>query len=175
MDNYNLQTALSAQIQMSIVLIGTVRNLPVEPIVLAKRWGTTHEKARRLCKRQHRKGSGLCSTLHCQDDSKQMIEIIATIMWNILYFETWCFPVQCPEWATDVHKYMPQILDELEFFQWHPETLSLMFSRDDVLPACICYSSKEMIQGMFYQKLKDAACHLKQLKPYTPWSNAAEK
>ena len=32
-----------------------------------------------------------------------------------------------------------------------------------------------MVQGKFYQKLKDAACHLKQLEPYTPWSNAAER
>ena len=37
MDNDNLATALSAQIQISIVLIGTVRKPSVEPIVLAKR------------------------------------------------------------------------------------------------------------------------------------------
>ena len=32
-----------------------------------------------------------------------------------------------------------------------------------------------MIQVKFHQKLKEAACHLKQLEPYTPWSNAAER
>ena len=32
-----------------------------------------------------------------------------------------------------------------------------------------------MIQGKFSQKLKEAACHLKQLQTYTPWSNAAER
>ena len=32
-----------------------------------------------------------------------------------------------------------------------------------------------MIHGKFYQKLKDTACHLKQLDPLTPWSNTAEK
>ena len=32
-----------------------------------------------------------------------------------------------------------------------------------------------MIQGKFYQKLKDASCQLKQLEPYTPWLNAAER
>ena len=37
MDNDNLATALSAQIQISIVLIGPVRKPSVEPIVLAKR------------------------------------------------------------------------------------------------------------------------------------------
>ena len=55
------------------------------------------------------------------------------------------------------------------------ETLSLMFARDGVLQDCIFDNVEEMVQGKFYQKLKDAACHLKQLEPYTPWSNAAER
>ena len=33
----------------------------------------------------------------------------------------------------------------------------------------------KMIQGMFSHKFKDAACQLKQLELYTPWSNAAER
>ena len=37
------------------------------------------------------------------------------------------------------------------------ETLLFMFARDGVLPACICNNHKEMIQGKFHQKLKDAA------------------
>ena len=55
------------------------------------------------------------------------------------------------------------------------ETLSLLFARDAVPPACICYNSKEMVQGKFYKKLKDAACQIKQLEPYNPWSNAVER
>ena len=55
------------------------------------------------------------------------------------------------------------------------KTLSLLFARDGCLPACILNNAKEVIQGMFYQKLKDAACYLIQLEPYTPWSNAAER
>ena len=55
------------------------------------------------------------------------------------------------------------------------ETLLLLFARYEVLPACICNNAKKMIQGKFYQKLKDAACNLKQLEPHTPWSNAAER
>ena len=55
------------------------------------------------------------------------------------------------------------------------ETLSFLFVRDGFLPACICNNSKKMIQDKFYHKLKDAACHLKQLELYTPWSNAAER
>ena len=37
MDNDNLATTPSAKIQIRIVLIGTVRKPPVEPIVLAKK------------------------------------------------------------------------------------------------------------------------------------------
>ena len=55
------------------------------------------------------------------------------------------------------------------------EIMSLLFARDGVLPACIHDNTKEMLQDKFYQKLKDAACHLKKLEPYTPWSNAVER
>ena len=48
------------------------------------------------------------------------------------------------------------------------ETLLLLLARDEVLPACICYITKEMVEGKFYLKLNDAVCHLKQLEPYTP-------
>ena len=37
--------------------------------------------------------------------------------------------------------------------------LLLLFARDGVLPACICDSAKEKIQGKFYQKHKNAAYH----------------
>ena len=39
MDNNNLATALTAQVKVSIALIGKVRKLSIEPIVLAKQWG----------------------------------------------------------------------------------------------------------------------------------------
>ena len=53
------------------------------------------------------------------------------------------------------------------------ETLLLLFAHDGLLPAGVCNNGKEMIQGKFYQKLKDVLCHLKQLAPYVPWSNVA--
>ena len=55
------------------------------------------------------------------------------------------------------------------------ENLSLLFVRDGVQPTCICDNAKEMIQGKFNQELNEVACHLKQLEPYPPWSNAAER
>ena len=51
----------------------------------------------------------------------------------------------------------------------------MLFVWDGFPPACICNNVKEMIQGTFYHKLKDVACHLKQLEPYIPWSNTAEQ
>ena len=39
----------------------------------------------------------------------------------------------------------------------------------------ICDNARELVQGKFHQKLKEAVCHLKQLEPYTPWSNSAER
>ena len=47
------------------------------------------------------------------------------------------------------------------------ETFLLLFTWYGVPPPWICDNSKEMIQGEFYQKHKDAACKLKQLEPYT--------
>ena len=47
MDNDNLATALEAQIQISIALMGTVRKPSIDPIVLVKIWGITLEKAQK--------------------------------------------------------------------------------------------------------------------------------
>ena len=70
MDNDNLVTALEAQIQINVVLIGTVGKASIDLILYAKRWGITLKKPRRLFTPQLREGSGLCSTLCCQDDSE---------------------------------------------------------------------------------------------------------
>ena len=61
MDNDNLATAL-AQIQISVVLIGMVRKLSAEPIVLAKIWGITLEEAQKTI--QATTQSGVRTMLH---------------------------------------------------------------------------------------------------------------
>ena len=68
MENDNLATTFSAQIQFSIAFIGTVRKPSIEPTVLAKR--LPMRKLRRLYKSKCKEGLGLCSTLCCQDDSE---------------------------------------------------------------------------------------------------------
>ena len=45
--NDNFVTALKVQIQNSIMLIGTVRKLSIDPRFLAKRWDITPEKAQK--------------------------------------------------------------------------------------------------------------------------------
>ena len=47
MDNDNLVTALSAQIQINVVLIGTVRKSSVGQNILTKRCNITHEKVQK--------------------------------------------------------------------------------------------------------------------------------
>ena len=43
LDNDNLTNALSAQIQISGDMIGTIRKPPIESIVLVKNWGIISE------------------------------------------------------------------------------------------------------------------------------------
>ena len=47
LDNHNLEIALSAQIQITIAMIGMVRRPSVEPIFLAKIWNSTSEKVQK--------------------------------------------------------------------------------------------------------------------------------
>ena len=55
------------------------------------------------------------------------------------------------------------------------EGLSLLFARDDVPLTLIMDGSKEQTMGMFRKKASEAACHVKQTEPYSPWQNAAER
>ena len=81
LDNDNLAIALESQIQISIALVGMVRKPSIEPIVLAKQWSTTPEKAQKTIQAttQCRDGIEPCSTLCCQDDSEQTVEIFIII------------------------------------------------------------------------------------------------
>ena len=56
MDNDNLATALEAQIQIIISLIDTIRKQSIDPIVLAKRWGITPEKAQKTIQATTQRG-----------------------------------------------------------------------------------------------------------------------
>ena len=68
MDNDNLVTELSTQIQFNIVMIGTVRKLLIEPKVFATRWGITSEKAQETIQDRTQRGIRAMSTLHCKDN-----------------------------------------------------------------------------------------------------------
>ena len=114
MDSDNLGIALESQIHISTMLLGTVRKPSVEPIVLAKRWGITPEKAQNPIQATTQRGIRIMLHPSLSDDSEQMIEIFVIIAWHILYFQRQCLLVQCPKGATDVHKYMTQTLDGLE-------------------------------------------------------------
>ena len=55
------------------------------------------------------------------------------------------------------------------------EALLILFQWDEVPPAIICNNAKEMIQGEFNKKLKEASCHLRKTEPFTPWLNKAKR
>jgi hypothetical protein len=54
------------------------------------------------------------------------------------------------------------------------ETLSLVFQRNGVPPTMVTNDSKEQTKGEFGCKLKEADCHPRVTKPYSPWQQAAE-
>ena len=124
-DSDNFVTALSAQIQVRIALIDMVRKPSVELLVFAKRWGITPEKAQKTIQATTQRE--IRSMLHpslsrwFQTNNRNLTEIFIIIVWCILYFLIWCLPVQCPEGATNVLKYMPQTLDEPELSNWNLE------------------------------------------------------
>ena len=65
-DNDNLATGLSTQIQISVAQICMVRKPTIEPIVLAKQWGVTPEKAQKTIQATtQRDRLELCFTLSC--------------------------------------------------------------------------------------------------------------
>jgi hypothetical protein len=54
------------------------------------------------------------------------------------------------------------------------EALALLSTRDGVPPIIICDGAKEQVLGEFCCKARQADCHIRQTKPYTPQSNFAE-
>jgi hypothetical protein len=54
------------------------------------------------------------------------------------------------------------------------EALSLMFHRDGVPNVMVIDWAKAQIQGGLRRKLCEAGCHIKQMEPHTPKSNASE-
>ena len=178
-DNDNLATALLAKIQISIVLIGTVRKSSIELIVLAKQWGIAPEKAQKTIQATTQRG--IRTMLHLS-----LLRAFRTNVRNLCYchqahleFSDMMFTStvfrrgkRCAQvYATDFgwDRAFPMASRKTH------EILLLLFARDRVLPACICDNAKEMIQGKFCQKLKDAACYLTQLEPYTPCGQMLQK
>ena len=54
------------------------------------------------------------------------------------------------------------------------EALSLLFQWEGVLNTIIMDGALEQLKGKFCKKCQEVDSHVKQLKPYTPWSNAAK-
>mgnify|MGYP006186246423 CR=1 FL=1 len=180
MDNDNLATALSVQIQISLVLIGMVRKPSVEPIVLAKRWGITPEKAQKTIQATTQRGirtmlHPLLSRRFRTNDRNLLYHQLAHPVFSDTMFTSTVSRRgnRCAQvYATDFG--WARAFPMASRSEAH-ETFLLLFVMDGVPLTCICDNAKEIIQEKFHEKLNEAACHLKQLEPYTPWSNAAER
>ena len=144
-------------------------------IVLAKWGGITPDKAQKTIQATTQVG---CSALNCQD-SEQMTEIFAIATWHMMCFLTLCLPVvsrkgnRCAQvYATDLE--WDRAFQMASRSDAH-ETLSLLFMRYSVQPDHTCNNAREIIQGKFHQKLKNAECQFIWLEPYTPWWNDVER
>ena len=165
MDNDNLATAVLAQIKISIALIGMVIKLLEKPIVLAKRWGITPEKAWKTIQAITQRG--ILTMLY-----PSLLRQFRTNERNLCYyclahpvFSDMMFAITVSRKGNRCeHVYAKDFWWARAFpmasrNEAH-ETLLLLFAWDGVTPACTCNNAKEMVQGKFYQKCKDTACHL---------------
>ena len=150
MDNDNFLPALSAQIQISIALIGTVREPPEEPTVLAKRWDITPVKAQKTIQATMQRGMrtmlypSLLRQFRRNDRNLHYHCLAHPVFSDTMFASTMsrrgnrCVQVYTTDfgWArafpmasrSEAHK-----------------TLVLLL----VPPACICDNAKEIVQGKF--------------------------
>ena len=54
------------------------------------------------------------------------------------------------------------------------EALSILFKRDGVPNSLVMDGSKEQTLSKFRTKCRESDCHVKQVEPYSPWSNSCE-
>ena len=81
MNDDNHAAELSAQIQVSIALIG-------KSIVLAKRGGTTLNKVKKIIKATTQRG--ILTMLHHSDDSEQMIQFLSLHGTSSVFRDNYC-------------------------------------------------------------------------------------
>ena len=157
-----------------------VRKPSIDPKVLTKRWGITPEKAKKTIQATRQKGirtmlNPLLSRQFRTNDRYLHYSHLAHPVFSDMIFSSKMSRRgnRCTQvYATDFG--WPRA-HSMVFKSKAQETLLLLFARNDVPPACICNNAKEIVQHKFCQKLKDAACCLKQLEPHTPRSNVAKR
>ena len=161
------------------MLTGMVRKLSVEHLVWVKWWGITLQKAQETIQATAQRGivtmlhTSLSRWFRTNDHNLHYHPLVHSVFSYMMFASTVfrrgnrCAKVYATDfgWATSF---------PMASRRKAHETSSLLFKWDGVPPVCICDTAVAMIQCKFYQKLKDAACQLKQLEPYTPWSNTTE-
>ena len=155
MNNDNLVTALSVQIQISIALIGMVRELSIEPILLAKRWGIILEKAQKniqaTAQREIRTMLHplLSRQFRTNNRNRFYCHLAHPVFSDKIFASAICRRGNRCAQVYDTDFGCATVFPMASRSETHG-TLLLLFSRDGVLPACIYNNSKEMVQGKLY-------------------------
>ena len=174
MDNGNLGIALESQIQICIVLIGMIRTPSIEPIVSSKRWDITPEKAQKTI--QDTLQRWIRTMLHpllstqirtndrnlCYHDLEHPVFLDTMFASAVSRRCNRCAQVYTTDfgWA---RAFLMASRNEAH------ETLSLLFARDGV-PQLV-YVTTQKNDTRYVSSKAHRCCNLKQLEPYTPWSN----
>ena len=136
----------STWIQVSIVLIDTVRKPSVEPIEMAKWWGIIIDKMKNTIQvtTQREVRSMLQPSLSRwfrKGWKKSLLLLPGTSC--VFRHNFWQSIVHKRQ--QNLHKYMPQFLDGLEFSQWHPKVKHMR--------PCYCQLPEIIFHQLVYTKL----------------------
>ena len=173
--------ALNDNVAVTIAYLGTKDRKPdTNHIELANRWGISPDKALRTTRVTTQRGvrhvtnPTLTRRFRSNDRQRRYNRIP-----HVMFSDTAFSKVKSSRGNT-----MSQVF--ATDFGWsrnYPmrqksqahEALSVLFSREGVPNAIVTDDAKEMQKGKFAQKCRDADTDLRQLEPFTPWANAAER
>ena len=172
---------LNAKTHCSILVLKTDQHKDhVGPATLAKNWGISILSAK--CTIAAMMQCGLCTILHptlshcfCTNNRQLLYRRIG----HDMFMDT--LKAQTTTWFQK-NKYAQVFFTSFRWARAYPmkrksdahEGFSLLAQCDGVPITIICDNAKEQIMGKFCCKCCEVGMCVKQTKPHTPWSNAAE-
>jgi hypothetical protein len=159
--------------------IRTRKTAPIDHLTLASRWMISPEKAKRTVQRTTQHGVRTClnPTL-----PQRFLTNDRMLRYKRLPHPVFTDTMFAGTASKQGNKCAQAYTTSFGWSRAHPlttkgdahESLSLLFHRDGVSPTMILDGSKEQTLSNFKRKLREADCHARQTKPYSPWQQAAE-